>query len=130
MGPSRKKAAPLINPDVDPGCSRVRDEVGIAVPIHIGQYEGDDQIVAPEPLPLLRGGEADRELARPWLEFNPIANAVAIEIGAHRVRLGEIRDEQRGEAANRREDQLPRDQRARVNDAVAVQGTCDLNPSL
>ena len=130
MGPSRKKAAPLINPDVDPGRARVRDEVRIAVPIHIGQHKGDDQIPGPELLPLLRGGEADRELARPRLEFNPIANAVAIEVGPHRVRLGEIRDEQRGEAANRREDQLPRDQRARVNDAVAVQGICDLNPSL
>jgi len=130
MGPSRKKAAPSINPDADPGRSRVRDEVGIPVPIHIGQYEGNDQIVDAQPLPSLRGGEANRELARPSLEFNSIANAVAVEISPHRVRLGETRDEQRGEAANRREDQLPRDHRVRVNDAVAVQGICDLNPSL
>jgi len=130
MGASRKKAAPLVNPDVDAGCSGVRDQVGIAIPIHIGQYEGDDQVVDPQPLPLLRGGEADRELARPSLEFNSIANAVAIEIGPHRVRLGEIRDEQRGEAAHRREDQLPRDHRTRVDDAMAVQEICDLNPPL
>ena len=126
-----KKPRPLLIQIVDPGCARVRDEVGIAVSIHIGHHEGDDQIVDVQPLPWRVEEKRIASSRDPGSEFDPIANAVAIEIGAQRIGLREIRDAaaRRGCRSSRGSAGASR-RSARVNDAVAVQGICDLNPSL
>jgi hypothetical protein len=80
-------------------------------------------------LPALCRGEPNGEVARPSPEFNLIANAIAVQIRPHRVSAGETGHEQRGEAAERREDQLPGYDTRRGDYAVAVQGMLRPQPT-
>jgi len=54
----------LVDPDLKSESTGVRDEIGIAVAIDVGENESDDRIVAVQPLPSARGRDPDRELAR------------------------------------------------------------------
>ena len=73
-----------------PELARSGDEIGIAIVIDVGDQEFDDQVVCRQALPLVRSGEPDGKFVRVATGFDPVANAIAVEIGPQRIRLGQI----------------------------------------
>jgi hypothetical protein len=125
----RKESSSLVDPDSKSGSSGAGDQIGISIAIDIRDHEFDDQIARLRPVPAPHCRKSDGKFGRPGARRDAIVKAIAVDIRARTLRLRDIWNQQRRDAAQGSDQQSVDGDDRSVDDAVASQGSCDLNPA-
>jgi hypothetical protein len=103
-GGRAESTAPGVEPDENAGSPRCGDYVGAAVAIDIADNDLDDAIRKSQPLSVMAMRRVDDQLGAAGSGFNPIANAVAIQVRQQNLRGGGLRPANEGQQdRNRRQ---------------------------
>jgi hypothetical protein len=124
-----KESPSPVDPDSNSGSSGAGDQIGIAIAIDIRDHDFDDQIPRLQPVPAPDCRKSDGEFGRSGARLDAIVKAIAVDIRARTLRLRDIWNQQRRDAAQGSDQQSVDGDDRSVDDAVASQGSCDLNPA-